>query len=612
MDWFGVKFPQHCANRQFIDYTPYAPFRLDGRPHEPFFVPALDLPWIVGQHKDFVHPSYDPKHPHRPLLWPPAMSGSPWETLDDMLPPEAELHVEACARLRFADGSYFMTTPSLCLGRHSGPPGNGPGLACLDVPLGVIPHIIDWKPTVERIQHVLPSPFLPLRDVFKTVGDVAPPEHPSARTISRRHANIAWDSFHSAYVLTVLGRNGLCVIRNDVPAFLPSTRSIVLQDLDEIRIGKTGFIFMLPPPPPPPPVNPGASVAQELLAPVVEEPQAQHPGKKARLEKHKENAQKRRERPRFWTPELLRAFQHLKPPPAMLGTPIPPFKPGPGRPPKDHGISAKDAREMIAAFKVQNPQYAPLEHLQAVSSSENHSSSEAPATSHNGSPFTAGINGNPPTEEFPAADYPRPSMGMVDLVREALARHGGNPVPLATIYQNISNKHPYFRKKDSSGWQSTVRHTLNDDIVKGGNNFNKFAKEGKGSSWALNPAVPANQQAFHTAQHPPSSSGMAHGPASAPNPAPQQALNNTGHQPTPGGMAHGSVTAANHDHQQPLRNAGHQSSSSGMPHGFATSSNPAQQQAFPGAGHPPSSSGMPRRFVTSLRKPDRPSSGDGS
>ncbi len=93
----------------------------------------------------------------------------------------------------------------------------------------------------------------------------------------------------------------------------------------------------------------------------------------------------------------------------------------------------------------------------------------------------------PPAESLTEEQLARPSEPYARLIYDILVELFPRALPLKQIYRALKMKFPFFvHRVDSEGWQSSVRHNLNQEWNK---LFEKGEKEGKGFAWKAIPGV---------------------------------------------------------------------------------------------------------------------------
>ncbi|KIW61431.1 hypothetical protein PV05_01552 [Exophiala xenobiotica] len=373
------------------------------------------------------------------------------------------------------------------------------------------------------------------------------------RSISRRHVKIQWDFDKECFQMKVLGRNG---------AFLDDQylqRGSVkrLRDGSKIQISNVWMSFRLPSQnaepaseeseheeahPSPPPQRSTSPTSDEI------ERSASPPrGGKTKLKITLNTAP---QKPSHGTPDPLVGPD---------GQPMPPKKRGPGRPPKDGVMSNRERKEREkaakdAAAKAANggktppplmkgkfpkPAMIKEEPMPVDSKPEKRKYKKRKRPGEDGDvvpsieggeidvlsetetpPVKKARQSKSPSPDYPAAEtlneeqLARPSEPYARLIYDILIDVHPQALPLKLIYRALKLKFPFFvHRVDSEGWQSSVRHNLNQEWNK---LFEKDKKEGKGWAWkaipgALQPQAERRRAAQQAAASKPK-----------PNPAPRQ------------------------------------------------------------------------------------------
>jgi hypothetical protein len=119
----------------------------------------------------------------------------------------------------------------------------------------------------------------------------------------------------------------------------------------------------------------------------------------------------------------------------------------------------------------------------------------------------------PPIEAFTEEQLLRPNEPYARLIYDILDEIHPKALPLKQIYRALKLKFPFFvHKVESEGWQSSVRHNLNQEWNK---LFDKGEKEGKGFAWKSIPGA-LQPQAERKRANPPAP------PRPRPPPVPRQ------------------------------------------------------------------------------------------
>ncbi|KEF62448.1 uncharacterized protein A1O9_00420 [Exophiala aquamarina CBS 119918] len=344
------------------------------------------------------------------------------------------------------------------------------------------------------------------------------------RSISRRHVKIQWDFDKDCFMLKVLGRNG---------AFLDDQylqRAAVkrLRDGSRIQISNVWMTFRLP---------------NQKASPISDESEREDKDRNSPLLRSTSptsNEQDRSISPsrtgKTRTKITLTTGSRSAPvmPDPLVGPdgqPLPPRKRGPGRPPKDGIMSTRERREREKALKLAEAKAAnggttpppnlkgkfpkPIikeevvkeepkaerrkykkrkrpgedgDIVQSIEGGEVDIPSEAEKP-----PVKKARASKSPSPEYPPADslteeqLARPSEPYARLIYDILLDIHPKALPLKQIYRALKLKFPFFvHRVDSEGWQSSVRHNLNQEWNK---LFEKGEKEGKGFAWKAIPGA---------------------------------------------------------------------------------------------------------------------------
>ncbi|KAL2421397.1 hypothetical protein ABEF95_007749 [Exophiala dermatitidis] len=345
------------------------------------------------------------------------------------------------------------------------------------------------------------------------------------RSISRRHVKIQWDFDKDCFMMKVLGRNGAFLDDQ----YLPRGGVKRLRDGSRIQISNVWMTFRLP--------NQQAEHASEDSDHdnrVQESPSAQPSATPTPNEQDRSVSPSRTGKTR--TKIILNTAQ--KPSPTLAdpvigpdGQPLPPRKRGPGRPPKDGIMSTRERRERekaqrLAEAKAANggktpppmlkgkfpkpiikeevvtPDSKPEKRkykkrkrpgeegdiMQSIEGGEVDVPSETEKV-----PVKKARQSKSPSPEYPPAEslteeqLARPSEPYARLIYDILIDIHPKALPLKQIYRALKLKFPFFvHRVDSEGWQSSVRHNLNQEWNK---LFEKGEKEGKGFAWKAIPGA---------------------------------------------------------------------------------------------------------------------------
>ncbi|KIX07634.1 uncharacterized protein Z518_02287 [Rhinocladiella mackenziei CBS 650.93] len=344
------------------------------------------------------------------------------------------------------------------------------------------------------------------------------------RSISRRHVKIQWDFDKECFIMIVLGRNGAFLDDQ----YLQRGSAKRLRDGSKIQISNVWMTFRLPnrktelssddsereeggrsPPP------------QRSTSPTSNEPTGSiSPSRNGKNQ----------------TKVVLTTGQKASlaasdPLIGPDGQPLPPRKRGPGRPPKDGIMSTRERREREKAQKLADAKAAnggktpppsmkgkmakptPKEEvIKADPKPEKRKYKKRKRSGEDGDilqsieggeidlpsepekpPTKKARQSKSPTPEYPALEslteeqLARPSEPYARLIYDILTDIYPKALPLRQIYRALKLKFPFFvYRVDSEGWQSSVRHNLNQEWNK---LFEKGEKEGKGFAWKAIPGA---------------------------------------------------------------------------------------------------------------------------
>lgn len=345
------------------------------------------------------------------------------------------------------------------------------------------------------------------------------------RSISRRHVKIQWDFDRECFQMKVLGRNGAFLDDQ----YLPRGGVKRLRDGTRIQISNVWMTFRLP--------NQKAESPSEDSG--REEPEPSPIPK--RSTSPTPNEQDRSVSPsrtgKTKAKLTLTVTEKASPtiPDPMIGLdgqPMPPRKRGPGRPPKDGIMSTRERREREKAQKLAEAKAAnggrtpppsmrsklpkPVVQEEVVTPEpkpekrkyKKRKRSEAdgdivqsieggeidvPSEVEKPPPVKKARQSKSPSPEYPPAEtlteeqLARPSEPYARLIYDILLDIHPKALPLKQIYRALKLKFPFFvHRVDSEGWQSSVRHNLNQEWNK---LFEKGEKEGKGFAWKAIPGA---------------------------------------------------------------------------------------------------------------------------
>ncbi|EXJ84963.1 hypothetical protein A1O3_05638 [Capronia epimyces CBS 606.96] len=347
------------------------------------------------------------------------------------------------------------------------------------------------------------------------------------RSISRRHVKIQWDFDKECFQMKVLGRNGAFLDDQ----YLQRGGVKRLRDGSRIQISNVWMTFRLPNEKPEPMTDESdGERGEESLSPPRNISSTPN-------EEEDEDRSISPSRTGKTKTRIVLTTAH-KPSPSLPdpligpdGQPLPPRKRGPGRPPKDGIMSTRERRERekaqrLAEAKAANggrtpppmlkgkfpkpiikeeviiPEPKPEkrkykkrkrpgedgEIVQSIEGGEVDVPSETEKVlvkkarqSKSPSPEY------PPVESLTEEQLARPSEPYARLIYDILIDIHPKALPLKQIYRALKLKFPFFvHRVDSEGWQSSVRHNLNQEWNK---LFEKGEKEGKGFAWKAIPGA---------------------------------------------------------------------------------------------------------------------------
>jgi Forkhead domain/FHA domain len=449
------------------------------------------------------------------------------------------------------------------------------------------------------------------------------------RSVSRRHVKIFWDD--DCFKLHVKGVNGVFV--NE--AHYPKDAIVPLRTDVPIQIKGIKFQFKLP-------VQNSIESSEESDQVEDDSPNQNVPSSSATSGVEGTISPKTGRTP---IKVKIKNFNRISPPPIqpVLGPDGKPKRRGPGRPPKDGIMSkreriAKERADRDAAAKAANggvtpepssrgrsgrtlaklapevvEEAKPAKRKYTKRKSANQDAEDATPKLEEESEGAA--DDAPPTkkarvnrsespeypklEELSEKDLLRPPHNYSILIYDLL-KDSPKPLDLKGIYRGLKMKWPHFlyRYKDPKGWESSVRHNVNEDKLK---IIEKVDRVGKGYSYRAKPGVDIEQHKKKRARSPPSAPKMsappqqryqqqAQPPPSGPYSYPQ------GHQPPPGHGMYGHLVPTT----MPLTSMAYTVSypavtatpfSSGAMHPgppYATSGPPSQPMAYTMASGPQS------------------------
>ncbi|EXJ85828.1 hypothetical protein A1O1_06197 [Capronia coronata CBS 617.96] len=348
------------------------------------------------------------------------------------------------------------------------------------------------------------------------------------RSISRRHVKIQWDFDKDCFSMKVLGRNGAFLDDQ----YLPRGGVKRLRDGSKIQISNVWMTFRLP-------NQRSEPISEDSERDRMEEtPSAQrNTSPTPNEEDEDEDASLSPSRSgKTRTRIVLNTSQ--QPSPSIAdpligpdGQPMPPRKRGPGRPPKDGIMSTRERRERekaqrLAEAKAANGGKTPPPMLKGKfpkpivkeeviipdmrTEKRKYKKRKRPGEDGDIVQSIEGGEVDVPSEtekapvkkarqsKSPSPDYPpaeslteeqlaRPSEPYARLIYDILIDIHPKALPLKQIYRALKLKFPFFvHRVDSEGWQSSVRHNLNQEWNK---LFEKGEKEGKGFAWKAIPGA---------------------------------------------------------------------------------------------------------------------------
>ena len=383
-----------------------------------------------------------------------------------------------------------------------------------------IPNIDDFD-----LSAPLDCPLVPIQQPQKDRGRPV-----NKKSISRRHARIAFNFEKHYFELLFLGRNGGFL---DEEWFAPGDIQPLVNG-SVIQIGGLGVRFILPD------VPPGETGADEIEngdhesieADSVEdaedsneeELQDQETGKMTTRGRGKINPQV----------EADKARNKRK---------------GPGRPPKNGVMSKREQAQMAreSREKIKDPAQRKAEGISGRGKGKTAKALELEQSSLQASgrrKYTkrkraGGLDGDqnirestemtdsappeqatpvkPPKEKRPPKpprspspqwdestltpeQLAKPQASYVILIHEALTNSKTGAMSLPQIYRAIERKYPYFKLKvTTQGWQSSVRHNLGQHAA-----FRKIERDGKGWMWGYDAEVSIEKEKKRRATPPPS------------------------------------------------------------------------------------------------------------
>lgn len=361
--------------------------------------------------------------------------------------------------------------------------------------------------TAEHLPNADTCPLIPIHAMANsTKSEVA-----THKGISRRHVRIEWDSDSECFKMKVLGRNGAFLDG----AFVGRGQSKRLSSGANIQISDIQMTFRLPRPK----TDPISDISsQEDAEGSLADRRSTSP-----TSQEAEEGGKGSKKPSISLINKSTATAHL--PDSLIGPdgiPILPRKRGPGRPPKDGIMSTRERKERekaakLAQAKAENGGRTPppsakaklgklpeLPKPEPKPEKRKYNKRKREGEDADVLPSIEGAEENVGSDtervpvkkarasKSPSPAYPplatlteerlaRPSEPYARLIYDILAEIYPKALPLKQIYRALKMKFPFFvYRVESEGWQSSVRHNLNQEWNK---LFEKGEKEGKGFAW---------------------------------------------------------------------------------------------------------------------------------
>lgn len=184
-----------------------------------------------------------------------------------------------------------------------------------------------------------------------------------------------------------------------------------------------------------------------------------------------------------------------------------PQKRGPGRPPKNGMMSKREMKERLKMMederrrlngeeampksgksgsrpKMENGDGEKKVKKRRRSGTDADDSKKIKGESKDG-PTPGPRTPSPKIEDYTPQQLEKPSSTYAELLYPLLQETG--PLSLQEIYRHFEKKWPYYKFGcKGTGWQSSIRHTVNTNVEKGEGHFVKDSKDGKGFKWAAN------------------------------------------------------------------------------------------------------------------------------
>lgn len=380
----------------------------------------------------------------------------------------------------------------------------------------------DEKPAPVTADHLPNANICPLVPIHANVDSVKS-EVELHKGISRRHVRIEWDMEDACFKMRVLGRNGAFL--NDKWVRKGHVRE--LENGSKIQLSGITATFRLPRPKTP--SAPSESLNSDLeqspeppeVTPIPQESDDKTtPGPKINL---------KLSAPKAKLPPTATPAAVTEPLVGPDGQPII-RKRGPGRPPKDGIMSTRERKEREKAAKLAEAKAAnggrtppPMSRGKLIKPPSKEELARAEAKfdkrkytkrkREEDGEILQSIEGGeenvpsdsekmpvkkPKQSKSPSPEYPplttlteenlaRPSDPYARLIYDILIEIYPKALPLKQIYRALKLKYPFFvYRVESDGWQSSVRHNLNQEWNK---LFEKGEKEGKGFAWKAIPGA---------------------------------------------------------------------------------------------------------------------------
>jgi hypothetical protein len=378
----------------------------------------------------------------------------------------------------------------------------------------------------------------------------------SQKSISRKHARIAYNFEKHLFEVEITGRNGAFVDEQ----WYPCSEVRPLKSGSNIQLGGVSIKFVLPD------VAIGETGAEGTYANGGKGPAyALGPARAQSMEMEDSDEaddDEDEDAGDFSQMETVDVDDEdeeevqITPPPQPV-----PIKRGPGRPPKNGIMSKRQQRELEKAAKLkaleQNTPYPSTkgkvgrpeklhesdptqskpekrkytkrktlesQDLPSLAQENIESSVEARPAKEKKLPRPP----RPPRSPSPvfdeskltAADLAKPQVNYVVIIHDALSNSSTGTMSLPQIYRAIERKYPYFKLRvQTQGWQSSVRHNLSQNAA-----FQKVQRDGKGWMWGVVPGVSIEKEKRRRASPPQMPSHLQHQQPMAPqsHPALQQ------------------------------------------------------------------------------------------